>query len=178
MVEQVLHCLNRTLGFSFVALRYFNAAGADESTEIGESHDPETHLIPNVLKTVTGKQACLEIYGDDYNTSDGTCIRDYVHVNDLASAHIAAVKMAQADKCGIGINLGTGHGASVREIVDLCSEISGKKIESHILPRREGDSPVLVANYKRARELLGWTPKYDLRSIIQTAWNWERARRY
>jgi len=178
MVEHILHTLKRTRGFSFVALRYFNAAGADESGEIGESHDPETHLIPNVLRALTGKLDCLEIYGDDYETRDGTCIRDYIHVNDLASAHCAALNLMEEKECGLGINLGTSHGASVKEIIELCTEISGKRPPSKVHPRRPGDPPVLVADYAKAKELLAWSPSYDLTSIIKTAWNWEQNRRY
>lgn len=178
MVEDMLRALHRTIGLSFVALRYFNAAGADESMEIGESHDPETHLIPNVFRALNGELECLEIFGDDYDTRDGTCIRDYVHVNDLAAAHIAALNLLNTDKCALGINLGTGHGASVREVAEVCVEISGKELRTKICPRRQGDPPVLVADYARAKQLLNWQPTYDLRKIVETAWNWERNRKF
>ncbi|MBX9722907.1 MAG: UDP-glucose 4-epimerase GalE, partial [Candidatus Obscuribacterales bacterium] len=123
-VEHILQALHRTSALSYVALRYFNAAGADDSGEIGESHDPETHLIPNALKAMDGTLEQLEIYGDDYDTRDGTCIRDYVHVNDLARAHIAALNLSKNEKTGLGINLGTGYGASVKEVADLCTEVA------------------------------------------------------
>ena len=178
MVEQMLYTLNRTVDLSFVALRYFNAAGADESLEIGESHDPETHLIPNVLKALRGELACLEIFGDDYDTRDGTCIRDYVHVNDLASAHIAALKLMKQGKQSMAINLGTGHGASVKEIIQAACEVAGKEAPVKVMPRRDGDPPLLVADFAKAREVLGWTPEYGLRKIIESAWNWENNRRY
>lgn len=178
MVEDMLRALHRTAGLSFVALRYFNAAGADESLEIGESHDPETHLIPNVFRAMNGELDCLEIFGDDYETRDGTCIRDYVHVNDLASAHIAALNLLKSKHCALGINLGTGHGASVREVAEVCKEVSGKELRVKISPRRQGDPPVLVANHSKAKELLNWEPTYDLRQIIETAWNWERNRKF
>lgn len=179
MAEQLFASLHRTMGLSYIALRYFNAAGADESLEIGESHEPETHLIPNVLKAASGKLPCLEIYGDDYETPDGTCIRDYVHVNDLADAHLAALKLLnESDGLSAGINLGTGRGASVLEVWRSCCLASGREIPKTILPRRAGDVPVLVADYKKAKELLGWSPKYELSKIIESAWNWEQNRRF
>ncbi len=177
-VENLLFDLNRTAGFSFVALRYFNAAGADPDGQIGESHDPETHLIPNVLKVLNGKSELLEIYGDDYDTADGTCIRDYVHVNDLALAHISALKYLEKQECALGINLGTGKGASVREIVEIARQVSGKELRTKVLPRRPGDPPRLLADYALARDLLGWSPAHDLASLIESAWNWEQNRRY
>ncbi|MBX9570208.1 MAG: UDP-glucose 4-epimerase GalE [Candidatus Obscuribacterales bacterium] len=180
MAEQVLESLHRTLDLSFVSLRYFNAAGADESGEIGEAHVPETHLIPNVLRVLTGQLECLQIYGDDFDTPDGTCIRDYIHVNDLADAHIAALDLLRTSKRKLDehINLGTGAGYSVKEIVDKCQEISGKKVKSLIKPRRAGDPPRLIANYAKAQALLSWQPRYELETILQTAWNWELNRRY
>lgn len=178
MVESLLSELRRSLGFSFACLRYFNAAGADESMEIGESHDPETHLIPNALKALADENKELQIFGDDYDTRDGTCIRDYVHVNDLSDAHIAALELLESKPCGIGVNLGTGYGASVKEIVELSEKISGRKLRARVLPRRPGDPPVLVASSERARELLNWVPKHGLESILASAWNWELNRRY
>jgi UDP-glucose 4-epimerase len=177
LTEQILFSLSRTSGLSFVALRYFNASGADDSMEIGESHDPETHLLPNVLRVASGKLPHIEIFGDDYDTRDGTCIRDYVHVNDLADAHIAALKLTEK-QTAVGINLGTGHGASVKEVIDVCSQISGSQIKSIVSPRRPGDPAVLVADYAKAKEMLNWTPKYDLKKIVETAWSWEKNRRY
>ncbi len=178
MVEQMLYSLHETLGFSFFALRYFNAAGADDNGEIGESHDPETHLIPNVFRAISGKLDCLEVYGDDYDTRDGTCIRDYIHVYDLASAHIAALDLLSKGSYAEGINLGTGHGASVKEIIDACNEAAGKTAPMKLFPRRFGDAPVLVADYAKAKKVLGWSPRYELKTIIKSAWNWELNRRY
>lgn len=176
--EEFLRSLHRTKGLSFLSLRYFNAAGADDSLEIGESHEPETHLIPNVLRAMNGRLDCLEVYGDDYETRDGTCVRDYVHVNDLAAAHMAALELLEREHCGSGINLGTGHGASVREIIELCRQISGRDLKMKVFPRREGDVATLVADYEKASALLGWRPRYELRRIIETAWLWELNRRF
>lgn len=179
MAEQILESLHRTTELSFVALRYFNAAGADESGEIGEAHVPETHLIPNALRVLRGELAQLEIFGDDFDTPDGTCIRDYIHVNDLADAHMAALDLIREKrKLAEHINLGTGSGFSVKEIVDKCQEISGKQIRSVQKPRRSGDPPRLIANYAKAKALLSWEPRYKLETILQTAWNWELNRRY
>ena len=180
MVETALRGLNKSRNWSYIALRYFNASGADDEGEIGESHDPETHLIPLVLQTALGKRKELSIFGDDYETEDGTCIRDYVHVYDLADAHCLAVEKLLADGPPVaeGINLGTSKGASVKEIIDLCEEISGKKVNCKVIQRRSGDPAKLVADFKKAREFLGWSPKYDLRKIIETAWRWENSRKY
>ena len=180
MVEQVLEALYRTTPISYIALRYFNDAGAEENNTIGECHNPETHLIPNVLKALKGDLSEFAIYGNDYDTPDGTCIRDYVHINDLADAHMAAVSLLRSGsgRCNHGINLGTGIGASVKEIIDLCAKTSGKTARSKIFPRREGDPPILVADYQKAKELLGWTPVYSLERIIETAWNWEMLRKF
>ncbi len=178
IVEQLLQTLNRKIGLAYVALCYFNAAGADGTGEIGESHSPETHLIPNALAALTGENDCLEIYGNDYKTNDGTCIRDYIHVNDLALAHISALQLTKEKPCALRINLGTGHGASVKEVVDLCTEIAGRQIPTKILPRREGDPAVLVADFSLAKKLLDWQPTHDLRSILESAWKWEQNKRY
>lgn len=179
MAEEVLESLHRTLGLSFVILRYFNAAGADESGLIGEAHVPETHLIPNALRVINGKLPQLEIYGDDFETPDGTCIRDYVHVNDLADAHMAALDLIRnRENLAEHINLGSGSGYSVKEIIDKCSTISGKDISRIVKARRAGDPPKLIANYEKAKALLNWQPQYDLEKILQTAWNWESKRRY
>jgi UDP-glucose 4-epimerase len=177
IVEQLLQTLHRKVGLSYVALCYFNAAGAHVSGEIGESHQPETHLIPNALATLTGEKECLEIFGGDYSTRDGTCIRDYIHVCDLASAHISALDLTKSG-CAQRINLGTGYGASVKEVVQACEAASGKKIPSKILPRRSGDPANLVADYALAKKLLNWEPKHDLKSIIDSAWKWEQAKHY
>lgn len=179
MVEEALRALNKSSNWSFIALRYFNASGADDDAEIGESHDPETHLIPLVLQTALGKREQLSIFGDDYETADGTCIRDYVHVNDLADAHCLALdKILKNGPMAEGINLGTSKGASVKEIIDMCEEITGMKVKHKIVDRRPGDPPKLVADFKKAKDVLGWNPEYDLRKIIETAWKWEKSRTF
>ncbi len=177
IVEKALRALAGSKGWSYASLRYFNAAGADDSGDIGESHDPETHLIPLALQTALGKRDCLNVYGEDYQTPDGTCIRDYVHVNDLADAHIQALEKL-GDNAEIIVNLGSSVGASVKEVVRMCEEVSGKKIALKSCPRRFGDAVELAADYKRAREVLGWQPQYDLRRIVETAWRWESNRRF
>lgn len=178
MIEQALASYAETLGWSYIALRYFNAAGADESGLLGERHDPETHLIPLVLKAAMGKLPGVKIYGDDYETRDGTCIRDYIHVNDLALAHCQALSRLKTQQGGEAINLGTRYGASVKEIVAMCQEVTGRQIEVKNAPRRDGDPPVLVANAEKAKQLLGWQPQYNLQRILQTAWDWEQNPRY
>ncbi len=178
LIEQALWSYGRTKNWSTVCLRYFNAAGADESGLIGESHEPETHLIPRVLKAAKGEIDHLEVFGDDYETDDGTCIRDYVHVNDLADAHIRALDLLNVKTYSEAINLGTADGASVKRVIDLSKEVTGRDIKVKYSKRRPGDVAKLVANCSKAKELLGWQPKYDLRKTIETAWNWEQNRRY
>lgn len=178
MIEKALGGYAETIGLSYTALRYFNAAGADDSGLLGEHHDPETHLIPLVLQAALGQRAAIDVYGDDYDTPDGTCIRDYIHVNDLAVAHCQALNRLETQQGGEAINLGTTHGASVKEMIALCREVTGRNIPVNMAPRREGDPPRLVANADKARTLLGWKPDYDLRRIIETAWAWEQNRRY
>jgi UDP-glucose 4-epimerase len=172
MMEMTMRAYAETRGWSFVALRYFNAAGADPGGTIGEHHEPETHLIPLVLQAI-------EVYGTDYDTPDGTCIRDYIHVNDLATAHIQALNLMVGEKqVAEAINLGTTHGASVTEVIDVCRKVTGQDIPVQHGPRRPGDPPVLVANADKAKARLGWQPKSDLRHIIETAWQWEQNRRF
>lgn len=178
LIEKILGGYADTTGWSYVALRYFNAAGADESGEIGESHDPETHLIPLALKAAKGELDHLDIFGDDYDTPDGTCIRDYIHVADLAEAHWRSLDYLKSNSGGTAINLGTTCGASVKEVIDLCREVTGRDIKSKVGTRRAGDPARLVADATRAGTLLGWKPRFDLRKIIETAWNWETKRRY
>jgi UDP-glucose 4-epimerase len=178
MLEKALTAYASTSGWSYVALRYFNAAGADTSGSMGESHDPETHLIPLALQTALGKRKQLEVYGDDYDTPDGTCIRDYIHVNDLAKAHWLALDRVLSKKVADSINLGTTTGASVKQILEVCRKVTTKDIPIKISPRRDGDPPCLVADNKKANEVLGWSPSYDLEQIIKTAWLWEQNRRY
>lgn len=178
LIEKILSGYAYTKGWSYTALRYFNAAGADKSGVIGESHDPETHIIPLALKTALGTKDMLQIYGDDYDTPDGSCIRDYVHVEDLAHAHLLALEKLASQQGGQSINLGTAYGASVKEIVDVCEQVTGEKIRHSFSPRRPGDPARLIADASKAAEYLGWKPKHDLRSIVETAWNWEQKKRY
>ncbi|WP_303674334.1 UDP-glucose 4-epimerase GalE [Vampirovibrio chlorellavorus] len=174
MIEQALRAYSLAQGWSYVALRYFNAAGADESGLIGERHDPETHLIPLILQTALGKRKAIQIYGNDYETPDGTCIRDYIHVNDLASAHIAAIQYLRANPGGEIFNLGSTRGSSVLEVINTCQSVTGREIHVDYSARRAGDPPMLVANAEKAQRLLGWTTQYDLRKIVETAWQWEQ----
>lgn len=178
MIEKALQSYGRTKGWSTVCLRYFNAAGADDSGLIGESHEPETHLIPRVLKAAKGEIDHLDVFGDDYETEDGTGIRDYVHVNDLAEAHCLALDLLNQKAFNEAINLGTADGASVKRVIDISREVTGKDIKVKYSKRRPGDVAKLIANSKKAKDLLGWQPKYDLRKTIETAWNWEQHRRY
>jgi UDP-glucose 4-epimerase len=178
ILEKVLRSLSETADWSYVALRYFNASGADDSGEVGESHDPETHLIPLVLKVAAGKLDHVDLYGNDYDTKDGTCIRDYIHVADLAQAHCAALEALKHGKAALEINLGTSVGASILEVLAMCKEVTGKEIATTFAPRRWGDPPVLVANYSKAAAQLNWQPRHDLRKIVESAWKWEQNRRY
>lgn len=179
MIEQALRALNGAGDLSFYSLRYFNAAGADESGDIGESHDPETHLIPLALQVALGKRECLQVYGDDYDTPDGTCVRDYVHVNDLADAHITALdRLGDGKSHAFNINLGSSVGASVKEVIEVCQKVTGKAVNVKISPRRAGDATRLTADFARAKSLLDWQPKHSLEEIVQTACYWEQNRRY
>lgn len=174
VIEKALADYAAAYGLAYAALRYFNAAGADPSGEIGEDHDPESHIIPLVLQVALGQREKITIYGDDYPTPDGTCVRDYIHVLDLADAHLRALDRLEPGK-GICLNLGTGRGTSVREIVEACREVTGHPIPEVMGMRRAGDPPELVADSRRAQAELGWTPQYqDVRSIVETAWNWHR----
>ena len=169
MFEKMLHWYQEIHGLEFVAFRYFNAAGA--SARFGEQHRVETHLIPNVLRVALGQAAQCEIYGTDYPTPDGTCIRDYIHIVDLAAAHIAALAPGRRGF----FNLGNGDGYSVREVIQTCEKIAGQKIPTVEKPRRPGDPPRLVASAEKARRELGWTPKFPkLEEIVATAWAWHR----
>ncbi len=177
--ERILKAYDRAYGFRFVALRYFNAAGADPQGRIGESHEPETHLIPLVLQVATGKREEVRIFGTDYDTPDGTCIRDYIHILDLAEAHSLALNRLRGGSPSDFYNLGSEKGYSVREVIQACERISGKPIKTVEAPRRAGDPPRLVASAAKARTELGWKPQFqNLDEIITTAWNWEQHRRY
>ncbi len=172
--ERLLDDYAHAYGWSFVALRYFNAAGATPDGDLGEDHDPESHLIPIVLQVALGQRPAITIFGHDYDTPDGTCIRDYVHVDDLASAHILALDHFRP---GVGwkLNLGTGVGYSVRQVIEACRRISGHAIPERAGERRPGDPSALVADARRAEQVLGWRPHYtDVESIVATAWNWHR----
>lgn len=171
MIERYLYWLDRIKGFRYVALRYFNAAGA--SLERGEDHHPECHLIPLVLQVAQGKRADIKIFGDDYDTPDGTCIRDYIHIADLAQAHILALEKLLKGGASCKYNLGNGQGYSVKQVIETAREVTGHPIPAEVTPRRPGDPDVLIAGSETIRKELGWVPQYpDLRSIIQSAWNW------
>jgi len=175
--ENALEAYDRAYGFRFASLRYFNAAGADESGEIGEWHDPETHLIPLALRAAAGTGPELRVFGSDYPTPDGTCIRDYIHVNDLASAHVSALEHLAAGKESFAANVGTGRGYSVQEVISAVEEVTGKRVPRKIGARRAGDPPSLVANPAKAEALLHWKATRGLRDVVATAWNWmERCR--
>jgi len=178
-VEQALRDLSVASDFRYVALRYFNAAGADPSGEIGESHDPESHLIPLILKAAAGERENICIFGTDYATKDGTCVRDYVHVNDLADAHLKALDYLKDGGASHFFNCGYGHGYSVREVVETVRQVTGRNFSVLEAPRRVGDPAELVADSSRMKEILKWKPQFDnLVTIVQTAWNWEMNRRY
>jgi len=178
MVEQILHDLDKSDNFKFIALRYFNAAGADPAGEIGESHIPETHLIPLIMKSVIYDDYKITLFGEDYPTPDGTCIRDYIHVYDLADAHVSAVEKLLAGSDSRIFNLGNGTGFSVKEVVDSVRRVSGKEPKYTMGPRRDGDPAVLVASSAAAREYLNWTPNFpDIDKIVETAWNWEKQKK-
>ena len=178
MVEKMLADFDTAYGLKSTALRYFNASGADDSGRIGESHSPETHLIPLVLQAAAGKRPCIKVFGTDYPTPDGTCVRDYVHVNDLARAHILALEKMVRDNQSERFNLGSGSGFSVAELMKEAKKITGIDFKVETAPRRAGDPAVLVADSTKAQKMLGWQPEYSLSRIIETAWNWEQNRRY
>lgn len=173
MVEQVLSDYAQAYGLNSVVLRYFNAAGADPDLEIGEEHDPETHLIPIVLQTAAGLREYVTIFGDDYETADGTCIRDYIHVTDLAEAHVLALETMTDSGQMRAYNLGTGYGFSVREIIAMATEVTGLPVRCQVGARRAGDPPTLIAKSQRAQHDLRWIPCCsDLKTIMATAWKW------
>ncbi|MBB6186535.1 UDP-glucose 4-epimerase GalE [Rhodanobacter sp. MP7CTX1] len=173
MVERMLTDAYAAYGLRSVALRYFNAAGASPDGDIGEAHTPETHLIPNVLRAALGTGPALKVFGDDYPTADGTCVRDYVHVDDLAQAHLLSLAYMDQHAGAHVFNLGNGRGFSVREVIGAAEQVSGKVVAHEIAPRRAGDPAVLVASSERVRTELGWQPKYTaLAPIIESAWRW------
>lgn len=173
--ETILEHYAHRYGFKYGALRYFNAAGADPSGKIGEQHPEETHLIPLLLEVALGKRKSIPCFGDDYPTVDGTCVRDYIHVNDLCQAHLKLLGYLSAEGREQCFNLGTGSGYSVREIIEYVQKVTGKKIPVEVLPRRPGDPAILVANGNKAKKLLAWNPvRSDIETIIEDAWRWSR----
>jgi len=179
MMEQMMDDYHRAYGINSLRLRYFNACGADPELRTGEFHDPETHLIPLVFEAILGQRKTITVFGTDYDTPDGTCIRDYIHTLDLASAHVKAVEKlisSQTPLCG-GINLGTKNGMSVKEIISVAEQVSGKKVPVTYGERRAGDPAVLVANTDKARDFLGWQPQHSsAEEILKTAWKWHSQR--
>lgn len=178
MVELILSDYADAYDFKSVSLRYFNAAGGDPDGLIGECHDPETHLIPLVLDAALGRRQDICIFGDDYDTPDGTCIRDYIHVDDLASAHLLALQrlIKSSDQCVEAYNLGNGTGFSVREVIETARSVTGKSIKVQIGPRRTGDPAILISSSTRAKKILGWTPRFAaLKTQISNAWTWRKA---
>jgi len=171
-IEGMLKWCDRAYGIRYAALRYFNAAGADTQVDIGEDHDPESHLIPLVMKTALGQRSHIGIFGDDYPTPDGTCIRDYIHVRDLVQAHLLALEYLEREDCSGVFNLGSGEGYSVREIIDTARCITGREIPARVEPRRTGDPSVLIASNQKAARVLGWKPERGLKEIIADAWTW------
>ncbi|WP_191831742.1 UDP-glucose 4-epimerase GalE [Pseudomonas fluorescens] len=175
MVEQILEDFDRAYGLKSVCLRYFNAAGADPEGELGECHEPETHLLPLILQAASGRRNDVTVFGRDYDTPDGTCIRDYVHVADLVSAHSLAVDYLLAGGASTAFNLGNGLGFSVQQVIDAACAVTGRQIITHDAPRRAGDPPRLVADASKAKAVLGWQPRFaSLEKIVSHAWHWEQ----
>jgi UDP-glucose 4-epimerase len=171
VIERALADYSHAYGLGYAALRYFNASGAAADGTIGEDHDPETHLIPLILQVALGQRDAVNIFGTDYPTPDGTCIRDYIHVDDLATAHVAALEKLKP-AMALKLNLGTGRGASVEEVIDLCREITGHPVPARKIDRREGDPPALVADASAAKRELSWQARYSVREIVESAWAW------
>ena len=171
--ERVLHWWDRAYGVRSVSLRYFNAAGADPDGDIGEAHDPEIHLIPNAIAAAQHSQAPLNVFGSDYPTRDGTAVRDYIHVSDLATAHVAAVDHLDKGGRSVALNLGAGTGHSVRDVIDMVEAVGGRPVPVHMAPRRNGDPPELTACIGLACDVLGWHPRHSsLRTLVESAWSW------
>jgi len=174
MVEQMLQDFDAAYDLRSICLRYFNAAGADPAGELGERHQPETHLIPLILQAASGRRDSISIFGDDYNTADGTCVRDYIHVDDLCVAHFLALNKLMAGGASAAFNLGNGNGYSNKQVVDMVKQVTGRDFTVINGDRRAGDPAALVADSSHAKRELGWQPKYaDLESIVEHAWNWE-----
>jgi UDP-glucose 4-epimerase len=178
-IERVLQDYDPAYGLKSVIFRYFNAAGADPDGMFGEDHNPETHLIPLVLQTAAGKRAAISIFGTDYDTPDGTCIRDYIHVTDLAQAHVLGLEYLLEHQVSQIFNLGNGSGFSVKEVIDTAQQVTGKEIPIEMCPRRAGDPAVLIGSSDKARKMLGWKPQYaDLSAIVKHAWAWHQHRHF
>ena len=176
MMEQIIQDYGSAYGIRYAIMRYFNAAGADPEGQIGEDHNPETHLIPLLLQTAQGFRDYTEVYGSDYDTPDGTAIRDYIHVTDLAEAHILALKHLEESPQSFSVNLGTGKGNSVMEVIQAVQQVTGRPVAYRLVGRRPGDPPVLVAKADQAYSLLGWKPDFgDIQKTISTAWNWHQS---
>ena len=174
MIEQVLEDYDSAYGLRSTCLRYFNAAGADPDGELGERHVPETHLIPLILQAASGRRDDIKVFGDDYATDDGTCVRDYIHINDLCEAHLQALQDMIRKDSSARYNLGNGRGFSVKQVIDIAKQVSGNDFTVSIEPRRAGDPAVLVADATLARKVLNWQPKFaELKDIVNTAWQWE-----
>ncbi len=173
-IEKIMDDYNKAYSLKSVRLRYFNVAGADSESRIGEWHDPETHLIPNILKSTFSGGKTFQMFGDDYNTKDGTCVRDYINVEDLANAHLLALKYLENGGETNYFNLGTNEGNTVKEVFALCEKVTNREIPIEIKPRRQGDPAVLVADNKKAKEVLGWQPEKTLENSIQSAYDWEK----
>lgn len=174
-VEKILKWCDTAYGIKYTALRYFNAAGAHVNGKIGEDHRPESHLIPLILQVALGQRDKIMIFGNDYETNDGTCIRDYIHVQDLANAHLLALDRLRKGNESLICNLGNGKGFSVNEVIETARKVTNHAINAEIAPRRPGDPAILIASSDKAKDLLGWKPKYDsLETIIETAWNWHK----
>jgi UDP-glucose 4-epimerase len=178
MVERIIDDYHKAYGLQYMILRYFNAAGAHPDGTIGERHKTETHLIPLILKTITGEIESIDIFGDDYETPDGTCVRDYIHVCDLAAAHRISLEMLSSGKESKAVNLGNGIGFSVKEIIALCERVTGKKVRFKISGRRSGDPPFLTASGNYEKDLPDFKPQYDINAIIKTAWEWEKNKKF
>ena len=175
--EGILQDFAQPHGLRSVSLRYFNVVGADPDGEIGEAHDPETHILPNTLYAAAGVAPTLSLFGDDYPTEDGTCVRDYIHVSDLATAHVQALAYLEAGGAPVGLNLGIGRGYSVKQVITVAEAVTGRKVPVTIQPRRPGDPPALVAAADRAGTVIGFQPRFTaLEDIVATAWNWHRKR--
>ncbi len=179
MVERILEDYRKAYGINYCCLRYFNAAGADPEGELGESHMPETHLIPLILDAASGKRESISIFGTDYPTKDGTCIRDYIHVSDLADAHIRALEYLKQGGESTCFNLGNGNGDSVQHVIEVVKQVTGKEFKVKEEKRRAGDPPVLIGSAEKAEKVLGWKPKYaEIETIVEHAWKWHENKEY